>query len=68
MQVCKEEDSDQVGDGIWSHTLTTKLHPNSITLLPGYWRNKYMWNGVTCQLLHDYLIAQYNRLTAFQLA
>ncbi|XP_065912037.1 protein misato homolog 1-like isoform X2 [Dysidea avara] len=36
VQVCKEEGSDQVGDDIWSNILTTKLHPNSVTLLPGY--------------------------------
>jgi len=42
MQISKEEDSGQNGDDVWSSILTTKLHPNSVTLVPGYWHNKYI--------------------------
>ena len=43
MQVFKEEDSSQAEDNNWSNILTTKLHPNSVTLLPGYWHHKYVY-------------------------
>ena len=48
MEVCREESgkakqpTDTSVDMLWSDCLTTKLHPNTVMTLPGYWHNEYV--------------------------
>ena len=49
VEVCKKEGSndsnqptDATTDMLWSDCLTTKLHPNTVITLPGYWHNEYV--------------------------
>ena len=57
MEVCKEEGgksrqpTDTNVDILWSDCLTTKLHPNTVMTLPGYWHNEY----VTIIILRTYI-------------
>ena len=65
MELCKEEsgkgkqppDATTV-DMLWSDCLTTKLHPNTVMMLPGYWHNEYVkfYVDTSCDVCEKFIL------------